>query len=309
MNETRWTTSAVPRRDIREFWLEAVSQAINDVDIRIENSDTFQASLRQRKLGPLTLSHIDVHGTQIVRRTRSLIARSDNALFSVIHLMAGQGWLRQRGREVAFREDECVIVDNREPYEIAIVGRGESLSIHMSAGWLAHRVHDVRQSVAVPFSRTQPWAARLMDLMGAVHSVDADEVSGDLFSQHFGTTLALATGGISETSVPDSRNSFNALQLTLADLASAPNLRVEEVAIAHQISTRHVHHVYAAQDTTFRNELMRLRLKRAHAMLADERFRAVSVEEIARRCGFSDTRHFRRRFREHFETTPAALRQ
>ena len=131
----------------------------------------------------------------------------------------------------------------------------------------------------------------------------------DLFSQHFGTTLALAAGGSSEASIPTSRNGFHALQLTLADLASAPNLRVEEVAIAHQISARQVHHVYAAQDTTFRSELMRLRLERAHAMLVNERFRAVSVEEIARRCGFSDTRHFRRRFRQHFETTPAALRQ
>ena len=33
------------------------------------------------------------------------------------------------------------------------------------------------------------------------------------------------------------------------------------------------------------------------------------VEEIARRCGFSDLRHFRRRFSQHFAVSPAALRQ
>jgi AraC-like DNA-binding protein len=293
---------------VRDFWLDAVRCAINVVDVRIEDSDTFSASLRQRKLGPLSLSHIDVHGTQVVRRTPSIIARCDTALFSVIHLRAGAGWLRHRGREVAFRPDECVIVDNREPYEIAIVGRGESLSIHMSPTWLEEQVHAVREAVATPLSRSHPWAGRLMDLMNTAYSLGPPDVSADLFVQHFGTTLALAASGVSEAAAPSSRNRFQALQMTLAECASSPNLRAEDIASAHRISARQVHHIYAAHDTTFRNELMRLRLERARAMLLDERFRSVPVDEIARRCGFSDSRHFRRRFRQHFDASPGDLR-
>jgi len=309
MNDTSWTTSGVPRSNVRDFWLEAVRRAINVVDVRIEDSDTFKASLRQRRLGPLALSHIDVHGTQVVRRTPSIIARCDTALVSVIHLRAGEGWLRHCGREVKFRPDECVIVDNREPYEIAIVGRGESLSIHMSPDWLEDQVHGVRRAVATPLSRSRPWAGRLMDLMTAVHSVGPEDVSAELFVQHFGTTLALAAGGFGDAAVPMSRNGFQALQMTLAERASAHNLRAEDIAGVHRISARQVHHVFAAQGTTFRSELMRLRLERARAMLLDERFRSVSVDEIARRCGFSDARHFRRRFRQHFDASPGALRQ
>lgn len=309
MNETCWSTADVPRSNVRDFWLEAVRCAINVVDVRIEDSETFEASLRQRKLGPLALSHIDVHGTQIVRRTPSIIARCDTALFSVIHLRAGQGWLQHRGREVAFRPDECVIVDNREPYEIAIVGRGESLSIHMSPEWLQEQVHGVRRAVATPMSRNRPWARRLMDLMNTAHSVGPEDVSAELFVQHFGTTLALAAGGFGEAVTPPLRNGFKAMQMTLAERASAPNLCAQDVAVVHGISARQVHHVYAAQGTTFRSELIRMRLERAREMLLDERFRSVPVEEIARRCGFSDVRHFRRRFREQFDASPAALRQ
>jgi AraC-like DNA-binding protein len=309
MNDTCWSTADVPRPDIRDFWLDAVRCAINVVDVRIEDSDTFRASLRQRKLGPLALSHIDVHGTQVVRRTPSIIARCDTALFSVIHLRAGEGWLRHQGREVAFRPDECVIVDNREPYEIAIVGRGESLSIHMSPDWLEEQVHGVRRAVATPLSRSRPWVGRLMDLMNTAYSVGPEDLSAELFVQHFGTTLALAAGGVSDAATPASRNGFQALQMTLAERASAPHLRAEDIAGAHRISVRQVHHVYAAQGTTFRSELMRLRLERARAMLLDQRFRSVPVDQIARRCGFSDARHFRRRFRQHFGASPSALRQ
>lgn len=309
MNEMCWTTAGVPRSSLREFWPDAVRRAINDVDIRIEDSETFSASLRQRKLGPLALSHIDVHGTQVVRRTPSIVGRCDAALYSVIHLLAGQGWLRQRGREVAFSRNACVIVDSREPYEIAIVGRGESISIHMPAAWLGEQVQDARHAVATPLSRERPWAGRLVELMGRLHALEPGDVSADLFVRHFGSTLALAVGEITEATSPTLRNGFHALQMTLAELASAPNLRVEEVASAHGISARQVHHVYAARGTTFRSELMRLRLERARAMLVSERFRSLSVDEIGRRSGFSDSRHFRRRFSQHFGASPAALRQ
>ncbi|MEP7312277.1 MAG: helix-turn-helix domain-containing protein [Pseudomonadota bacterium] len=307
MTDTFWSTTDVPRSSVRDFWLDAVRRAINVVDVRIEDSGTFKASLRQRRLGPLSLSHIDVHGTQVVRRTPSIIARCDTALFSVIHLRAGAGWLKHCGREVAFRPDECVIVDNREPYEIAIVGRGESLSIHMSPDWLADQADGVRRAVATPLSRSRPWAARLMDLLNTVHSLSPDDVSTDLFVQHFGTTLALAAGGFSDAA-PPTCNGFQALQVTLAERASAPNLRAEDIASAHRISARQVQNVYAAQGTTFHSELMRLRLERARAMLRDKRFGSVPVEEISRRCGFTDARHFRRRFRQLFDVSPAALR-
>jgi transcriptional regulator GlxA family with amidase domain len=148
-----------------------------------------------------------------------------------------------------------------------------------------------------------------MDLMTRIHSMGSADVSAELFVQHFGTTLALAASGSSEGAAPAPRNGFESLQMTLAERASAPNLRAEDVAGAHRISARQVHHVFAAQGTTFRSELMRLRLERAQAMLLDERFRSVSVEEIALRCGFSDERHFRRRFRQHFDVSPATLRQ
>jgi transcriptional regulator GlxA family with amidase domain len=126
--------------------------------------------------------------------------------------------------------------------------------------------------------------------------------------QHFGTTLALAAGGIDDVAIPALPNGFHALQMTLAERASAPNLRAEDIAGAHRISARQVHHIFAAQGTTFSSELMRLRLGRARAMLLDERFRSVPVDEIARRCGFSDSRHFRRRFRQQFEASPASVR-
>lgn len=309
MNEMYWSTDGVPSSGLRDRWQQWVGRAINDVDLRIEDVSRFRAALRQRKLGPLTLSHVDVHGTQILRRTPTLIGRSETPMFSVIHMLSGQGWLRQCGREVAFGPDRCVLVDSREPYEMAIIGRGESLSIHMPVPWVKDHLHLASNAVAVPLLQSRQWAGRLMALMTAVHRADPLAVPAELFAQHFGTTLALATSDLNEAVDPSRPNGFRAVQTTLAELASAPRLRAEEVAAIHHISARQLHHIYAAHGTTFRTELIRLRLQAARQMLLDARFKGVSVEEIARRCGFSDARHFRRRFGQHFGVSPSTLRQ
>jgi len=53
---------------------------------------------------------------------------------------------------------------------------------------------------------------------------------------------------------------------------------------------------------------MRMRLEHARRMLSDRRFDALSVGEIAARCGFVAPSHFARRFRQAFGLVPSAFR-
>lgn len=297
----------MPPSGVRDFWQRTVGRAINAVDLRIEDEGRFEASLRQRRFGDLRLSHIDVRGTQVVRRTRGDIAHGQGGMVSVIHLLRGQGWLRQCGREVEFGSDRCVLVDSREPYEMAIFGRGESISVHMPGDWLRAQLKGVRPVVAAPYPSTSPWVSRLLDLMNtACSTASLPAASPEVLVRHFGTVFALAVASASEELPP--HGPYDAAHQALEELASSPRLRAEEVAGFLGISVRQFHQVFASQGTTFRRELMELRLGRARQMLLDPRFRSLSVEEIARRCGFSDLRHFRRRFSQHFAVSPAALR-
>ena len=86
-------------------------------------------------------------------------------------------------------------------------------------------------------------------------------------------------------------------------------LSASEVAAACGISLRTLHRAFAAQGTSFACELMRERTAPAARMLAERRFRNLTVAEIGRRCGFADGSHFARQFRRWHGQGPGEFRR
>jgi AraC-like DNA-binding protein len=80
------------------------------------------------------------------------------------------------------------------------------------------------------------------------------------------------------------------------------------VAADHHVSIRSLHYAFARSGSTFVEQLTRLRLERACAILSDVRVSGLSVGEVAARCGFTDPSHFARRFRRQFGQTPLEYR-
>jgi AraC-like DNA-binding protein len=65
----------------------------------------------------------------------------------------------------------------------------------------------------------------------------------------------------------------------------------------------------AENQTSFVDEVVRRRLRRARDMLASPRYAHMSIIAIAHDCGFSTVSHFHRVFRRHFGTTPCEARE
>ena len=84
-------------------------------------------------------------------------------------------------------------------------------------------------------------------------------------------------------------------------------ISVDDIADAVQCSRRTLERRFReALDRTVHDELMRQRLARARRMLQETE---VSLEEVARQTGFTDSRRLGLVFRKKFATTPAAFRK
>ncbi len=81
------------------------------------------------------------------------------------------------------------------------------------------------------------------------------------------------------------------------------------IAEMNGISKRYLHYLFAQTDTTFGSELMRVRLDAARRLLADHRYAALTVSDIAARCGFLEPSHFARRFRKAYGEGPTEFRK
>ncbi len=80
------------------------------------------------------------------------------------------------------------------------------------------------------------------------------------------------------------------------------------MADTHGISKRYLHYLFAQKSLTFRSELIRVRLDAAQRLLSDKRYSALTVGEVAARCGFLEPSHFTRRFRKAYGAGPSEFR-
>jgi len=87
------------------------------------------------------------------------------------------------------------------------------------------------------------------------------------------------------------------------------DLTARSIAAAFSISERYVYAILARRGIELGDVVRRRRLDRAAALLEDRRWDAMTVSEIAHRCGFADHAHFSRSFRAAFGSTPSAWRE
>jgi AraC-like DNA-binding protein len=129
-----------------------------------------------------------------------------------------------------------------------------------------------------------------------------------MIAEQVGTLLTLATG-FHEPAASRHRGQLarQILRRIEADFAD-PELTAGKVAQDLGISQRTLQALLAGSGTSFVQELTAARLDRASDMLSDPRARAVSVGEIAFRCGFLDPGYFARAFRKRFGATPSEWR-
>ena len=107
---------------------------------------------------------------------------------------------------------------------------------------------------------------------------------------------------------PAAARRWTLLRELIEALLSDPALSPAKLAAAHNISTRHLHRLFKHAGTSFGEYVRARRLARCRDDLANPRFQALPVTEIAFRWGFSDSSHFSRCFKTTFGCTARDFR-
>jgi AraC-like DNA-binding protein len=304
----RWSTQDVESRHALAYWVETISKTFLEIDIDCPEREHFYAQLDQFELGPATLCVIEA-ATQTVRRTRAQIARSRYPAYFLLGLRAGRLRLQQYGRESHLQPGECILVDCKEPYRLDCLDTTRCVAVRFPQDWLRDWLPAAESFANRPFAKKSGWNAALA---AALRSLDTDcegelALPGGMVAQQIAGLLALAAGPTAQAYSPRAKLLHRILG-TLRDLSREPGLSPADVAGVHGISKRYLHYLFAQASTTFRTELMRIRLESAHRILNDRRFDNVSVREVAGRCGFVEPSYFARRFRVTFGVGPTQLR-
>ncbi|TFC42841.1 helix-turn-helix domain-containing protein [Cryobacterium sp. TMT1-21] len=294
-------------------WRTLVSDSFVPLDVRSDASE-FHGTLRSRVLDELSIVEVTANGHQVLR-TPALIARTDRHYFKLNLQLSGQGILIQDNREATLRPGDLAVYDTHRPYTLAFEQDFRTLVLMFPHDALDLPVDAVGQLTA----RRMPGDAGLGRMISPFMVQLAENL--DALSGSTGHRLAynavdlVATMFESELNIhrePTSGPRGDLLASIRSYIEGAlgdPGLSPATIAAAHFISTRHLHNVFHAADTTVSSWIRARRLEHCRRDLRDPILADRSVGDIAARWGFIDAAHFSRIFRAAFGEPPSAYRR
>lgn len=303
-----WSTSQVDSRHALAFWVDTVCKSFLEIDIDSPEREGFRARLEQSSLGPASV-HVIEADTQTVQRTPARIARSQYEGYFLLQLRAGQLNFHQFGRESFIQAGDCVLIDCNAPYRLDCIGTTRSVALRFPRDWLRNWLPAPELLIGQPLRASGGWSDALCAALATFDTEDEEHLAlpEGVVAEQIAGLLALAAGPRAHASRATEKL-LQRIRRTIRDRYHEPDLTPTAVAADHGISKRYLHHLFAAAGSTFGNELMQTRLNCARRLLGDLRYDALTVGEVAARCGFLEPSHFARRFRKAFGAGPTQFR-
>jgi AraC-like DNA-binding protein len=304
----RWSTEDVDSRHALAYWVDTICKSFLEIDIDSPDRDRFHARLSQSDFGPATLYVVEAD-TQNIRRTPARIAQSRHAGYFLLQLRAGHLRFQQYGRECCVEVGDCILVDCKAPYRLECRDTTRSVALRFSHDWLRNWVPVPEHLAGRSFRSGFGWSTALTAALANLDTDCEDELAlpEGVVAEQIAALLALAAGPDAQASRTGDKL-LTRIRRTIRDRCHETGLAPGDIADAHGISKRYLHYLFAQANSTFGSDLMRMRMDCAQRLLSDTRYRALSVSEVAARCGFAEPSHFARRFRKAFGAAPVEFR-
>jgi AraC family transcriptional regulator, positive regulator of tynA and feaB len=303
----RWSSDSYEPRAALAAWRQYFSDHFHEIEMEVRQGvGPFRVRNEQHALGNLIVNFTEAGGGRVMR-TRAHIAASSKRDFVLFQPRTGLARFRIDGTALTVGPGECVLVDTGEPYELECPPGTTAIALNLPGEWLKRWLPRAEICPA-QFDQSDSWNQALCAVVGSLHPASMEQVvfSGAALAESIATLIALAAGPEAQGGEPPL---FDSLIGGLRASLHEPDLSPAKLAERHHISIRTLYYAFASAGTTFREELMRLRLERAGELLSTPGLSESPILEIATRCGFVDPSHFARRFRHHFGRSPLRFRR
>jgi AraC-like DNA-binding protein len=308
-----FSAEALPERERIEMWRDFYGPLVAKLDVEplSEGPLTFEADARV--MPDLTLARLTSSPVRLERKIKHLVGGDDRVCLAVA--LSGGGWLRHLGRELTRPAASAYLCSHSDPLD-AVSGQGISSFINIS---LPRRV----LAASVPqfeihFMRPISPDSEALRLLTAYLKVLEQENFEDrdlcrVVVGHVHELVALALGATRDAAEIATSRGLRAARLHAikADIRTSlgdHGLSVTAVAARHGVTPRYVQALFADEELTFSQYLMRERLGLVHQMLQSPQHAAMSTSAIAYAAGFGDISHFNRAFRRRYGAAPSDVR-
>jgi len=308
-----YSLDSVPVKERFARYRDLVETYYVPVSVECHRPERFNAWINGTNLGAVTAG-TSLLGEQDVDRRTEHIARSEDDRVKLIVPLSGSIFVDQDSRNTLIRPGEFYVTDPTRPYQESIVGDLTFLYFLFPRNLLTSKLSRIENVTATGFDRKRPYARLAVDYAKSLSNVldafeptsasQAGAIAADLFTMALWERL----DEVQTHSTVHRSAQFRRAKAFIDQHLKDPNLNLEQVAVAMQLSTRYLHGLLSEGGLKYRRYVLEQRLARCAKDLTVAGNLDSSITEIAYRWGFFDSAHFSRSFKAFYGMSPRDYR-
>ncbi|GAA1387665.1 helix-turn-helix domain-containing protein [Pseudonocardia kongjuensis] len=300
-----FSTAGLPEHRRLALWEDHNADALIGLRCRTITGRALDASEINGRLGRLHLARVR-GSAHVVERDQELIRRRPTDSVGLFFSLAGEAFFYHDDGVRTVRPGQLLMCDADRPFLRGFSRGLEELVVRIPRGLFRETsgIDAPREPVLRDFAPgADPVAEVLARRIGAAVRTDDPRPVDE--ATVLDLVAALGPTGRGAAAATHRAVAQSYVERHLAD----PGLSAPQVAAAAGISVRHLSRVFAAAGTSFPRFVLDHRLEAAHRLLRGPAGTALTVAEIAGRCGFRGTAHFAREFTARFGERPSQVRR
>lgn len=299
------STSNVAERDAFAYWRDMICATFVRLNASPVTDTRFTGRIEHVPAGELELSTVEAD-SQRVRRTHSLITRSDDEYLLASIQVHGCGYVEQDDRSAALSPGEMAFYDSSRPYTLHFAAAFRQLVVQLPKRALG--VGDTTGLTARPLGKNEPGGVAAAFFTSFQQAMKANPRQSGCLVPHAVSVLS-AAASFADSTRPSADGADALLRERVLGFLrrhyADPRLDGETVAAACGMSRRNLYRILG--DGGFAARLRSFRITRAKEMLVE--CPGLPVGRVGRACGFDSESGFHRAFRAAAGHTPGQYRR
>jgi AraC-like DNA-binding protein len=310
----RFTLENIPEHERLPVFREVFGRHVLKYDLEPLPDVPFDVDLRFQVLPGLMMMSGRAHGSRNRRTFETLAADPTDDIGMIVNIR-GPHRVTHGRQELVLGDGEAALVSLSEICSFTHRPPGDILALRVPRKQFASLVSGVDDCYMRLIPSTTP-ALKL--LTGYIRLLQDDQkIAGSelqhLVAGHVQDLMAVMVGATRDAAERAEGGGLRAarLQAIKQDIARSidrADLSLAMIAARHSCTPRLIQRLFEAEQTTFTDYVLSLRLARAHRMLTDPRRASEKISSIAFDAGFADVSYFNRAFRQHYGDTPSSVR-
>ncbi|HCT2494154.1 TPA: helix-turn-helix domain-containing protein [Pseudomonas aeruginosa] len=297
-----------------EYWRSIVQEHFIHFEMSSDSEDEgFDGTIITRDHGGVRFSQV-LAGRHVARHSVHGKIHSDEDMYLLLVQRQGLTMLEQAEHRVVMHPGTLVLCDGSRSYSMTIPEYVHHDVLVIPGEVLRSSLRSPERYTALGIPTARGAGRLLMAFLSTLrHSVKELQPSSEGAVANASVELlcaALAVTPITEEPPSSSlqRYHLDRLRTFVKTNLADPELNVEHIAAALQLSKRHLHSLFEDQPTTLSAWIWKQRLDAARRVLANPSCARVPITQIAFSHGFKSSAHFSRAFQTAYKMSPRDFR-